>query len=92
MPHGLPEFSIARYAAPSSVGKFDSISDRYRRMSRILSRISMFTGQFSSHALHVVHAQTSSAVIRSNSELADDRDVVIDADGGRDLGVAGARP
>ena len=41
----------------------------------------MFTGQFSSHALHVVHAHTSSAVIRSNSELADDRDVVIDADG-----------
>ena len=27
-PHGLPEFSMARYALPSSVGKFDSISDR----------------------------------------------------------------
>src|SRR4051794_33872408 len=38
-------------------------------MSRILSRISMLTGQTSSHALHDVHAQTSSAVMRSNSEL-----------------------
>ena len=28
MPHGLPEFSMPRYAAPSSVGKSDSISDR----------------------------------------------------------------
>src|SRR5688500_2049020 len=56
MPQGLPLFSIDRYALPSSVGKFDSISDRYRRMSRILSRISMFTGQTSSHALHEVHA------------------------------------
>ena len=34
-------------------------------MSRILSRISMFTGQISSHALHVVHAHSSSDVIRS---------------------------
>src|SRR6266542_5084482 len=40
-------------------------------MSRILSRISMFTGQISSHALQLVHAQISSAVIRSNSELAE---------------------
>ena len=39
-------------------------------MSRILSRISMFTGQISSHARHVVHAHTSSAVMRSNNELA----------------------
>ena len=30
----------------------------------------MLTGQFSSHALQVVQAQTSSAVMRSNSELA----------------------
>ncbi|CAB4821728.1 unannotated protein [freshwater metagenome] len=30
----------------------------------------MLTGQFSSQALQVVHAQTSSAVMRSNSELA----------------------
>src|SRR5262245_24866709 len=36
-------------------------------MSRILSRISMFTGQISSHALHVVHAQSSSEVTRSNT-------------------------
>src|SRR5680860_686118 len=35
-------------------------------MSRILSRISMLTGQISSHALQVVHAQISSEVIRSN--------------------------
>src|ERR1700694_1429988 len=39
-------------------------------MSRILSRISMFTGQISSHALHEVHAQISSGVIRSHTELA----------------------
>src|SRR3954453_14493339 len=70
MPHGFALFSIDRYAVPSSVGKFDSISDRYRRMSRILSRISMFTGQISSHALHDVHAQISSAEIRSNTESA----------------------
>ena len=36
-------------------------------MSRILSRISMLTGQISSHALHVVHAQSSSDVMRSNT-------------------------
>ncbi len=30
----------------------------------------MLTGQFSSHALHVVHAHTSSAVMRSNKEFA----------------------
>src|ERR671912_520021 len=40
-------------------------------MSRILSRISMFTGQISSQALHDVQAQISSGVIRSNSESAD---------------------
>src|SRR3954471_16212492 len=39
-------------------------------MSRILSRISMLTGQISSHALHDVHAHSSSDVTRSNSELA----------------------
>src|SRR6266481_4780813 len=39
-------------------------------MSRILSRISMFTGQISSHALHDVQAQISSGVMRSNTELA----------------------
>src|SRR5215218_9043291 len=39
-------------------------------MSRILSRISMPTGQFSSHALHDVHDQISSGVMRSNSESA----------------------
>src|SRR6478752_6966590 len=44
------------------------MSDRYRRMSRILSRISMLTGQISSHALHDVHAQISSGVRRSNSD------------------------
>src|SRR5512141_2730991 len=38
-------------------------------MSRILSRISMLTGQISSHALHDVHAHSSSLVMRSNSEL-----------------------
>ncbi len=40
-------------------------------MSKILSVISMLTGQISSHALQVVHAHSSSAVIRSNSESAD---------------------
>ena len=39
-------------------------------MSRILSRISMFTGQISSHALQVVHAHSSSDVMRSNTESA----------------------
>ena len=36
-------------------------------MSRILSRISMLTGQISSHALQLVHAQSSSDVMRSNT-------------------------
>ena len=36
-------------------------------MSRILSRISMLTGQISSHALQLVHAHSSSGVIRSNT-------------------------
>src|SRR5581483_5661770 len=40
-------------------------------MSRILSRISILTGQISSQALQVVQAQTSSAVIRSSTEPAD---------------------
>src|SRR3712207_878454 len=39
-------------------------------MSRILSRISMLTGQISSQALHDVQAHTSSEVIRSNRLLA----------------------
>src|SRR5436305_10076571 len=39
-------------------------------MSRILSRISMLTGQISSHALHDVHAQSSAGVMRSNTESA----------------------
>src|SRR4051812_47074088 len=34
-------------------------------MSRILSRISMLTGQISSHALQLVHANSSSLVMRS---------------------------
>ena len=36
-------------------------------MSRILSRISMLTGQISSHALQLVHAQISSDEMRSNT-------------------------
>src|SRR5262245_55531806 len=39
-------------------------------MSRILSRISMLTGQISSHALQDVHDQISSGVIRSKTESA----------------------
>src|SRR5262245_59977497 len=62
---------MARYVLPSSVGKSLSISDKYRRMSRILSRISMFTGQISSHALHDVHDHNSSDVMRSNTESAE---------------------
>ena len=58
-------------------------------MSRILSRISMFTGQISSHALHDVHAHSSSAVIRSNSESAPIGDLAVDADRRRDGGRAG---
>src|SRR6478735_7176692 len=38
-------------------------------MSRILSRISMLTGQISSHALQLVQAQTSLGVMRSKTEL-----------------------
>ena len=44
-------------------------------MSRILSRISMLTGQISSHALQLVHAQISSDVMRSNTRVGGDRDV-----------------
>src|SRR5436190_19576275 len=40
-------------------------------MSRILSRISMLTGQMSSHALHEVHAHISSEEMRSNTLLVD---------------------
>ncbi len=36
-------------------------------MSRMRSRISMSTGQISSHALQLVHAKTSSGWMRSNS-------------------------
>ena len=39
-------------------------------MSRILSRISMLTGQISSQALQLVHAHNSSGVIRSNTLFA----------------------
>ena len=39
-------------------------------MSRILSRISILTGQFSSQALQLVHAHNSSLVTRSNIQLA----------------------
>src|SRR5213075_483552 len=57
---------MERYVLPSSAGKSLSISDLYRRMSRILSRISMLTGQISSHALQLVHAHNSSDEMRSN--------------------------
>ena len=43
----------------------------------------MLTGQISSQALQDVHAHSSSAVIRSNTQLAVDRDVGVDADGRR---------
>ena len=39
-------------------------------MSRILSRISMLTGQCSSQARHEVHAHNSSLVMRSNIQFA----------------------
>src|SRR6478752_1354529 len=61
----LPLFSLERYTLPRLAGKLLSIRERYRRMSRILSRISMFTGQISSHALHDVQDHSSSAVMRS---------------------------
>ena len=51
----------------------------------------MFTGQISSHALQLVHAHSSSAVMRSNSELAP---IVISGSvpsGGDTTGVAGGR-
>ena len=59
-------------------------------MSRILSRISMFTGQISSHALHDVQAHTSSEVMRSKRLLAADRDLRVDAERRRHGGRAGA--
>ena len=49
----------------------------------------MFTGQISSHALHVVHAHSSSDVMRSNTESASIGDVAVDADRRRDRRVAG---
>ena len=51
----------------------------------------MFTGQISSHARHVVHAHSSSAVIRSNSELAVIVMLVIGADRRRHDRRAGGR-
>ena len=68
--HGLALFSIPRKAPPSSFGKSLSMRVKYRRISRILSRISMFTGQFSSHARQVVQDQSSSLLMRSNKLLA----------------------
>ena len=59
-------------------------------MSRILSRISMFTGQISSHALHEVQAHTSSEVMRSKRLLAADGDLGVDADRRRHRRRAGA--
>ena len=58
-------------------------------MSRILSRISMLTGQISSQALQVVQAQTSSGVMRSKTESTRDRDLGRRADRGRHAGIAG---
>ena len=58
-------------------------------MSRILSRISMFTGQISSHALHDVHAHSSSDVMRSNTESAVMVMPSVDADRRRHDRVAG---
>ena len=58
-------------------------------MSRILSRISMLTGQISSHALHDVHAHSSSDVMRSNTELAVMVMSLRRADRRRHHGVAG---
>ena len=52
----------------------------------------MLTGQISSHALHVVHAHTSSAVIRSNTELATTVMSASTPIGGDTGGVPGARP
>src|SRR2546429_2700687 len=60
-------------------------------MSRILSRISMSTGQISSHALHDVHAQSSSAVTRSKSESAPTVMSRSTPTGGGTLGAPGAR-
>src|SRR5688500_9241545 len=57
-------------------------------MSRILSRISMLTGQISSQALQVVQAQTSSAVIRSRTVPADRVISSSTVTGGGTLGLA----
>ena len=49
-------------------------------MSRILSRISMLTGQISSHALHDVHAHISSARDALEQRVGGDGDLAVDAD------------
>ena len=49
----------------------------------------MFTGQISSHALHLVHAHTSSGVMRSKTLSAPIDDVGVGADGRRHDGIAG---
>ena len=56
-------------------------------MSRILSRISIFTGQISSQALHEVQAQTSSGVTRSKRELAETVISATTPSGGETCGV-----
>ena len=58
---------MATYAFPSSEGKSDAIKAKCRLISRILSKISIFTGQISSQALQDVQAHSSSEVIRSNT-------------------------
>ncbi len=59
-------------------------------MSRILSTISMLTGQISSQARHVVHAHSSSAVIRSKT-LSDVTVIALSTDTGGETGSAAVR-
>ncbi len=60
-PHGFELFSRLRSMAPASTGKRDSPMTRARRRSTIVSMCSMSTGHSSTHAPHVVHAQTASS-------------------------------
>ena len=61
MPHGLPWVSMPLNVRVSSAGKRASSWTRWRRMSTILSTYSMSTGQASSQARQVVHAQSTSS-------------------------------
>ena len=64
MPHGLPLRSRLVNVRARSVGTFSCTSTRFWRICRIFSGWSMNTGQTSWQAPHVVHAHSTSSVVR----------------------------